>query len=159
MKLLKYVISSILLFFLSNSVYASGYEDVSLIKTIFQLIFYLIVFAVVIFITLYGTKFIARHYKGFSNSKYMQIIDALNIQNGIKLVIVNINKKIYILSISNTGTTVIDTIDPEELEEEKFDNYLNHHMNKREMQGPDLNLYVNKIKDKLKFSKDKEDKR
>ncbi len=159
MKPLKYILSSMFLFFLSEQVYASGYEDVSLAKTILQLVFYLIVFVVVIFITLYGTKFIAKNYKAINNSKYMKIIDVLNIQNGNKLIIVNVNKRNYILSISNTGITLIDTIESEDFGEEDFQDYLNKHINKKDTQGIDLNLYINKIKDKFEFSKDKEDKR
>ena len=158
MKALKYVFFSAFLFFFGSPAYCSGYEDVSLLKTIFQLIFYLLVFVVVIFITLYGTKLIAKNYKGFNRSKYMEIIDLLNIQNGVKLAIVKVNNKIYILSISNAATTVIDTIDPEDLENKEFDTYFDKYINKKDQEfGP--NLYINKIKDKLKFSKKEEDKR
>lgn len=159
MKIFKYLLSSMFIFIQYSPVYASGFEDVSLFKTIAQLIFYLVIFIGVIFITLYGTKFIAKNYKGFSGSKYMKIIDSLNIQNGIKLVIVSINKKIYILSVSSTSTNLIDTIDPEDIEEDIFDNYLKKHMDKTDMEESNINLYVNKIKKRIKFSKDEEDKR
>lgn len=159
MNILKYLFSSIFLLFLTSPVYSTGYEDISLSKTILQLVFYIIAFIAVIFITVYGTKFIAKNYKGLGNSKYMNVVDVLNIQNGIKLVMVNINNKIYILSVTSTGTTVIDTIDPKDLEEEKFNNYLNKYINKNHTEDTEINLYINKIKEKIKFSKDKEDRR
>lgn len=159
MNILKYLFSSIFLLFLTSPVYSTGYEDISLSKTILQLVFYIIAFIAVILITVYGTKFIAKNYKGLGNSKYMNVVDVLNIQNGIKLVMVNINNKIYILSVTSTGTTVIDTIDPKDLEEEKFNNYLNKYINKNHTEDTEINLYINKIKEKIKFSKDKEDRR
>lgn len=159
MERLKYLLATIIIFFPHSSVYASGFEDVSLFKTVVQLIFYLLIFIGVIFITLYGTKFIAKNYKGFSSSKYMKIIDSLNLQNGIKLVIVNINEKIYILSVSSTSTNVIDTIDPEDIEEDIFEDYLHKHINKNKLEESKINLYMDKIKKKIDFSKDEEGKR
>ncbi len=159
MKKLKYLLASVIILLLYNPVYASGFEDVSLFKTVAQLIFYLVIFIGVILVTLYGTKFIAKNYKGFSASKYMKIIDSLNMQNGIKLVIVKINKKIYILSVSSTSTNLIDTIDPEDVEEEVFEDYLKKHMNKNDVEEAKINIYMDKLKKRIKFSKDEEDKR
>ncbi len=143
------------LFFFELPVYAAEYGDISLGKTLLQLFFYIIVFVAVIFMTLYGTKLIAKNSKRFTKSKYIQVLDAFNIQTGVKLAIVKINKKVYILSISNASTTIIDIISSDDLDNE-FDNYLNKYINN----GENLNfkLNIDKLKDKLKFSKDKEEK-
>lgn len=157
MNFFKKVLFSACLFIFSTPVYSVGYEDVSLTKTILQLLFYLLVFVVVIFVTLYGTKLIAKNHKKFTGSKYIQLIDVLNMQTGIKLAIVNINKKIYILSISNTSTTVIDTIDEQDFVTETFDNYLNKHIIKKDIDSLNFNIDIKKLINKLKFSKDEED--
>lgn len=138
--------------------YGSGYEDISLAKIVFQLIFYLIVFVLVIFLSLYGTKLIAKNYKGFNGSKYTTLIDVMNIQNGYKIQIVKINKKIYILLTSNGNSNVIDIIEEDDfsLELENFDNYLFKHLSKNNTK----NGLQGKIKDLLNKSytnKDKED--
>ena len=136
-----------------------GYEDVSLTKTILQLIFYIIIFVLVIFFSLYGTKLIAKNLKGISRSKYISLIDIMNIPGGSKIIISKINKKVYIMSITNNATTVIDIIDEDEFPilEEEFDNYLSKYLNENNKNSK-INTTVTTLFRKFNINKDKEGK-
>ncbi len=116
----------------NNLSFAAGLEKISLLKTIFQLVFYILMFALVIFVTIFGTKLIARNYKINLASKNMDIIDTLNIPGGIKLIIVKIMNKVYILSLSATNTTVIDILSKEEFDKfsDSFDALMEKHNNR-----------------------------
>lgn len=138
--------------------FASEFEKISLGRTIVQLLLYLVVFVGIIFLTIYGTRFLANNYKVVVSSKYMNIVDTLNLPGGAKLVLVKAADKIYILSILSSGTTVVDIIKSEDLpiSEDSFDNYLNKYMGKW-----NLNT-LNNRKDKKNISrlfnkKDKEE--
>jgi len=139
-------------------VYGVGYEDVSLAKIILQLVFYIVVFAIVVFFTIYGTKIIAKNFKGITSSKYMKLLDILNIPGGAKIVLVKMNDKIYVLSTNNNGMNVIDIIDEENftIEEENFNNYLSKYLNSKE-NGFKLNSKVEGVFNKFYIKKDKED--
>ena len=154
-----YIFSIIVLgIFLNTISFATGLEKVSLAKVIIQLIFYLVIFAGVIFLTIYGTRLIASNYKGIVSSKYMNILDTLSLPGGIKLVITTVGNKVYILSVSNTGTTVVDIIDDNEFpfEEEAFENYFNKYMDKWN-KNPSINKKIDGVIGKLFTRKDKED--
>ena len=116
----------------TSMAYGAGFEKVSLAKTILQLIFLLVVFAGVILLTVYGTRFLASNYKNLASSKYANIIDSISLPGGTKLVLVDLFGKVYILAISNTGTTLVDTLELDDLpiSEESFDNYLNKYLGK-----------------------------
>ena len=75
--------------------YAAGYEEISPTKIIFQLIFYIVIFILVIFLTLYGTKLIAKNFKGITSSKYISLLDVINIPGGAKIIIA----KIYVIVV------------------------------------------------------------
>ncbi|WMM26610.1 hypothetical protein RBU61_08015 [Tissierella sp. MB52-C2] len=146
------------IFLYSYPVYGSGYEDVSLAKTILQLIFYIIIFALVIFFSLYGTKLIAKNFKSVGTSKYISIIDMINIPGGSKIIITKINNKVYIMSITNSATTVIDIIDEENfsIRDEEFDNYLSKYL--KQSNESKINKTVIGLLSKLNIKKDKEGK-
>lgn len=137
----------IILIFLSLPSYAQDYGATSIWKTIFQLIFLILVFIAVVFFSLYGTKLVAKNYKGMTNSKYVKILDAINIPGGSKIVVTQINNKIYVLSTNNNTTTVLDIIDEENflLMEENFEGYLNKYLTKD-------NLNYSKISENIKLN-------
>lgn len=138
-------------------VYAVGYEETSLARIIFQLIFYIIIFVLVIFFSLYGTKLIAKNFKGITSSKYVKLLDVMNIPGGNKIVITKINNKIYILSTNNNNTNIIDILDEDSfpLYDENFDNYLSKYFNKNH-NDLKLNKKLENLFDKLNMKKDKE---
>lgn len=151
----------IILTLFSSPIYSQGYENTSIIKLIFQLIFYLVIFIAVIFLTLYGTKFIAKNSKGIAGGKYVKLLDATNIPGGSKIIITEINKTIYILSVSNNETTVIDKIDSKDfpLIEESFDTYLDKYLINDKFNYEKLNKKVKAFLNKFKRIKSKEEKK
>lgn len=151
---IRYMLFFLIMSFSENS-YASGYEEISLFQIVLKLLLYIGIFIVVIIVTLYGTRLIAKNYKGYSGSKYIKLIDTLSIPGGIKIVIMEINTKIYILSLSSNSTEVIDILSKDEFPQEDFASYLDKHTNENNKK---MNLNINKIIEKLNFSKDKEGK-
>jgi len=153
--MIKILLSVIILVLFNVPVYAGGFENISLFKIILQLIFYIIIFVFVVFLSLYGTKLVAKNFKGIASSRYMDLLDIMNIPGGGKIIITKINKKIYILLTTNNSSNVVDIIDENNFcfESQNFDNYLSKYLNKNSN---------NKIGDKfIKLfdkSKDKEDR-
>lgn len=139
-----------------QTIYATGYEEINFFQIILKLLLYIGIFIVVIFITIYGTKLIAKGYKSHANSKYINLLDTLSIPGGTKIVIVKISKKIYMLSISSNSTEVIDIINEDEFLDEDFSSYLDKYTNKNNNK---INLGISKIIEKVNFSKDKEDEK
>lgn len=143
----------IILMLFNLPVHAGGYENISLVKIVLQLIFYIIIFLLVVFFSLYGTKLVAKNFKGITASKYMSLLDIMNIPGGGKIVITKINKKVYILFTTNNSSNVIDIIDEDDfcLESKSFDNYLSKYVNKNNINdkiGEKFISFFNKSKDK-----------
>ena len=136
-----------------------GYEDISLTKTILQLVFYIIIFVLVIFFSLYGTKLVAKNLKGFAKSRYISLIDVMNIPGGSKIIITKINNKVYIMSITNNATTVIDIIEEDEFPvlEEEFNNYLDKYLKQSNTESK-LSTNITTLFRKININKDKEGK-
>ena len=85
----------------------------------------------VIIFAIYGTKFIAKNSKRFVSSKYIQVLDRISLDVNNKIIIVEINKYIYILGINNNIMKLIDKIPKEDFETELvFENHLEWHRNK-----------------------------
>lgn len=150
---IKLLIVFIILTSINIPVYAEGYENISLVKIIFQLIFYIIIFALVVFLSLYGTKLVAKNFKGITSSKYIELLDLMNIPGGGKIVITKINKKVYILLTTNNSSNVIDIVDEADFsyKNDSFDNYLNKYLSKNDINdkiGEKFIKFFNKSKDK-----------
>ena len=112
------------LFFLSLSMvllissisYATDEIGFSIGRALLKLLFYTLILVFVLVITIYGTKFIAKNTRGFINSKYMKIIDILNLSNNAKIVIIEINHVVYILAITNNTIEIVDKLPKEEFD-------------------------------------------
>ena len=151
---------------ISLPVYSQGYGNANLFKLVGQLIFFLVIFIAMIFITLYGTKLVAKNAGGMVRSKYIQLLDAINIPGGSKIVITRINNKIYILSTDSNGSNVIDIIDEEDFPiiEEDFNNYLDKHLiknkfNENKISKDIKSFYVKHINKRIKNKEDKNDEK
>lgn len=144
----------IAMIFCNFPVYANGYENISLLNIIIKLILYLFAFVLVIILAMLVTRFIGKNLKGLSSSKYITILDTMNLPGSSKLVIAKINKNIYILSTNNSNTNVIDIINKEDFDVDgvNFENYLSKYLNKSN-QDNILEILLNKYHKK----KDKED--
>lgn len=114
--------------FLSNTSYAVAVEDYSLGKALLKFIFYIIIIFIVLIVAIYGTRFIAKNSKRFIGSKYIIIVDSLNLGVNFKVLIVEINNNIYILAITSNNVEVIDRISIDEFENNmNFDEHLQKH--------------------------------
>ena len=140
-----------IIIFVGKPIYAKAYGEVSQMRIFFELIIYLVIFAIVIFVSLYGTRLVAKNFKGITGSKYMNILDAINIPGGSKIVITKINAKIYILAINNNTTNILDIIDEVDfpiIDEEEQSDYLSRYFDKDR-------LYYDKIGKSIKSKFDR----
>lgn len=105
-------------------------ESTSLGKMIFTLMFYILIFVAVILLSLYGTKLIAKNYKGMGYSKYMRVKDMINLPNNVKLSLVELNNKIYVILTSNNSNSVVDIVDSNDFpnDPEEFNKYLDKYI-------------------------------
>lgn len=139
----------------SLPVYSQGYENTSIFKIVGQLILLLVIFIAMIFLTLYGTKLIAKNSSSMAKSKYIQLMDAINIPGGSKIIIAKINHKIYILTTNNSVTNIIDIIEEEEFPiiEENFESFLDKDVIKSKLSNNKFNknikLFYNKYINKI----------
>lgn len=97
-----------------NRVYAMN-ADYGIGKSIFKLFSYTAIFVLVIIVAIYGTKFIAKNSKKFASSKYMKIIDVLNIDVNTKIAMIEINNKLYVFAVNNNNIEIIDEFSKEDL--------------------------------------------
>lgn len=142
----------------SLPVYSQGFGNINVFKLVGQLILMLVIFIAMIFITLYGTKLVAKNAGGMVKSKYIQLLDAINLPGGSKIVIAKINDKIYILSIDSNGSNIIDIIEEEKfpLIEDNFDK--DSIMNKYNHSKVNKNIklfYENQISKRIRNKEDK----
>lgn len=143
----------------SKPVYSTGFEGVTLGKTILEGLFYLAIFALAIFLSLYGTRLIGKSFKLMQSSKYMSLIDSINIPGGGKMFLVEINNDIYILGSGNNNISLIDKIDKDIFyaEDQNFEKHLSRHIAKNSNSWK-FNNIINLFK-KPEISKDKEDEK
>lgn len=106
----------IIILSISSMVYAAEEASFNQWKTILRLFSYVIIFILVIVITSYGTRLIAINSKKFINSEYMQVIDKISLNTNIKIEIIEINNKMYILAVTNDNIEVLDKIPLEKFE-------------------------------------------
>ena len=150
----------------SLPVYSQGVDNTSVFKIVGQLIFLLVIFIAMIFVTLYGTKLVAKNAGGMIKSKYIQLLDAINVPGGSKIVITKINNKIYILTIDSNGSNLIDTIEEDNFTiiEDDFDNYLGKNMFINKLRESKINknikmFYDNHVRKRIKNKEDKNDEK
>ncbi|MBZ2173862.1 flagellar biosynthetic protein FliO [Schnuerera sp. xch1] len=150
-----------LLFVINDVVYASQ-EKYSLGSAILKLIFYIIVIIIVLVVTVYGTKFIARNSKRFIGSKYMKLIDILNLGANIKILIVEIKEYVYILAITNNSTEMLEKLPKDEFEEKQdFEEHFSEYKKRYDVNYRNIANIPKSIKKILNISNksnDKEDK-
>ena len=127
--------------------FAAETDEYSLGKAIFKLVFYITITLLVLIVAVYGTKFIAKNTKKFVSSKYVQILDSLNLGTNLKIVVIEINKKIYILAITNNNVEVLDLIPKDDFETNvDFEEQLNRY---RSINFKDYD-YLDKIQSNIK---------
>lgn len=162
-----------------NISYASALQDKSNGNEFLStMLLYLFLFLVVIVIAVYGTKFIAKKSKRVFNSKYMQVIDTVNINLNTKLILAKIIDKVYIILINNNNATLIDKFDADNFnfdsadkdndkgKDLNFQNYLDSLLGSSKrgfnITNENIKKRVNELKDKYivrKIKKSKEDEK
>lgn len=115
-KIKKVAISLVTLFSISPLAYAdNGLEKTSYISYFFSMILLIAIFIGVVFLALYSTKFIAQKTNNLGNNRNIKIVDFINLSRETRIVTVKIYNKLYILSVNNNSTTVIDELKEEDL--------------------------------------------
>lgn len=108
------IITIIMILLLNNIVYATE-MDYSIRGAFFKLVLYMVIVVFVIGLTVFGTRFLAKHSQKFINSKYMKIVDMLNIGANNKVLMLEIEDYIYVIVMTNNSSELIDKIKKDEL--------------------------------------------
>lgn len=143
-----YSLSAIALLTLnSKNIYA--YTDsgsINLVSYFGKVIFFFVIFIGIVIAALYFSKFLAKKTNYLAKGKHIRVLEGVNLNATVRIVTVKIYKKVYILSISNNHTTLIDTLDESEIDKD-FEDYLNENL---ETSQRDLPEYVLVIKEKIR---------
>lgn len=122
---LVYIVS--MMFLISDIAYASQ-PSYSIKEALLKLVFYIIVIIFVLVLTIFSTRLFAKKSQRFIQSKYMKIVDVLNVGANIKILMIEINKIIYAVVVANNSVEVIEKIKKEELiEKGDFEDKLNRY--------------------------------
>lgn len=138
-----------ILFFSIISTNAYAYSDdgsINLVKYFGRLFFFLVIFIGIVFSALYFSKFIAKKTNYLAKGKHIRVLEAVSLNAAVRIVTVKIYKKVYIMSISSNHTTLIDTLDEEDIDRD-FEDYLNENLDSNQM---DLNDLLENVKVKIK---------
>lgn len=117
----------------------TGYAEM-----ILKIVSYILILVFIILFAFYGTKFVAKKSQRMFKSKYVQIIDSVNLGLNNKIILAKISNFIYVIAINNNQTILIDKIYVEEFlknqNKDTFDKYLNDYMtkNSKEINNYDL---------------------
>lgn len=117
----------IILLFLNNISFAaegsSGFGTVLL-----NLILYIGVITLVLLMTIFGTRYIAKNTKRFVSSKYMKIVDVLNLGTNLKIIMLQVKDYIYVIVVSNNFIEVVDKLPKDSIVYvEDFEEYLDRY--------------------------------
>lgn len=103
----------LLIFFFSDIAYASQ-PDYSLGGAFIKLILYMVTILFVLGLAIFGTRFLAKNSQRFIKSKYMKIIDILNVGTSTKILMIEIEDYIYIIVVTNNSSELIEKIKKDE---------------------------------------------
>ena len=140
--------------------YAIEESNFSMGKVIFKFILYILIIFGVIILTIYGTKFIAKSSKRFVNSRYIKILDKINLDPNTKVLVLEIDNLIYILAITNNYIETIDKIPREDFEfkdDVSFEKQLEWHRNKYANKDSSNRFKIEQFSDKWDKFFNKED--
>lgn len=117
----------IILLFLNNISFAA--EGSSVFGTVLlNLILYIGVITLVLLMTIFGTRYVAKNTKRFVSSKYMKIVDVLNLGTNLKIIMLQVKDYIYVIVVSNNSIEVVDKLPKDSIVHvEDFEEYLNRY--------------------------------
>ena len=107
----------VIVFLISNIAYASQ-PNYSIKEALLKLVSYILVITFVIVLAIFSTRIFAKKSQRFIQSKHMKIIDVLSIGVNIKILMVEINKHIYVVVVTNNSVEIIEKMKKDELIEE-----------------------------------------
>jgi len=143
-----FINTMIILLFLNNISFAAG-GSFGFGTVLLNLILYIGVITLVLLMTIFGTRYIAKNTKRFVSSKYMKIVDVLNLGTNLKILMLQVKDYIYVIVVSNNSIEVVDKL-PKDLivHVEDFEEYLDRYA------FSSKNKYLNNIyKNISRFSK------
>ncbi len=163
---LKYIFYylSVFIALIPNVVYCAApnnYSDFNFSRIIFSIISFIIVLVLTYFVT----KFIASRNVNMANKSNIIIKDYVKLNNSCSIYIISINKKNYVLGVSNNNVNLIDKLKENEIEFTKnsthekldFKNYLNSiiHKDKNNFNNDLIKRYnLQNLKEKIDIIKD-----
>lgn len=141
------LLSIIFIAMINEKAYAYGERSsINYISYFGNLLFFMIIFVGIIFLAIYSTKFIAKRTNYLGKGKYLTVLDSINLSANVKIITIKIYKKVYILSVSNSTTTLIDKVNEEDLDLD-FDSYLNQNLDSNNQR--DFSEYIDYFKEKI----------
>ena len=151
----------LMLFLLDTNVAYAAQQDISLGSVVLKMIIYIAVIAFVLILTIYGTRFIAKNSQKFINSKYIKIVDILNLNANVKLLLIDVNENIYLLAISSNSIEFINKFEKNEIRlGENFDEHLsrfNRNYNANQKNFSKMSIDIQKLFNAVNRLKDKEE--
>lgn len=134
------------IFMISKNTYAVGESSgINYFSYFLNLIFFIVVFIGIVFLAIYSTKIIAKRTNYLGRGRNFTVLDSINLGGNIKIVTIKMYNKVYILSISNTTTTLIDKLDEEDVDI-SLDSYLNQNSDNSQH---DFSEYIDYFKEKI----------
>lgn len=138
----------IILIFLNHISFAAEVSS-GIGTALINLILYIGVITLVLLMTIFGTRYIAKNTKRFVSSKYMKIVDVLNLGTNLKIIMLQVKDYIYVIVVSNNSIEVVDKLPKDSIVHvEDFEEYLDRYA------FSSKNKYLNNIyKNISRFSK------
>ncbi len=134
---------------LNQFVYAAQ-TDYSLGTVILKMLFYIGMVILVLFMAMYGTRFIAKNTRRFISSKYMKVIDVLNLGTNLKIMMIEIKDNVYVIAVTSNSIEVIEKLSKEVINQ--MDDF-QQHFSKYTMKYKHMNSIYKNI-DRFLNSKD-----
>ena len=113
----------------------------------------LIIIVLVLYLTYYFTKALSKKVANYSTSKYIRIIDKVAISQSKFLLIIEVEKKCLLLSVTDNNISILKELDDMILESKEDDGHKKDDSQSTYVKFNDIlkeNLLKNKITSKLK---------
>jgi len=115
----------IIVLFINHISYAAKVDN-EFGTVMLNLIIYIGAITLVLLLAVYGTRYIAKNTKRFVTSKYMRIVDILNLGTNLKILMLQVKEYIYVIVVSNNSIEVVDKLPKESIVQlDDFEDYLN----------------------------------
>ncbi|HHV46980.1 MAG TPA: FliO/MopB family protein [Tissierellia bacterium] len=125
-KIKKLLFNILIQIFLINSIVYASEPGYSLREAFIKLILYMLIIVFVISLAVLGTRFLAKQSRRLIGSRYMNIVDMLNIGANNKILMIEIGDYIYVIAMTNNSSELIEKIKKDEfIKDGDFEDKLN----------------------------------